>query len=129
MLVDADTLGDAYAAKRHKIGERTVQLWRSRYGREPKVAELCAALRERIATGWVDVARAARLRLVERQLELAEKKDARLSSVTNALRRTNELVMSHEVLNDDAGPRKAPRAEDADGAQDGDGEKGAGPRR
>ena len=101
MIVDAETLGDRYSAKHNKVSERTVRNYRAQYSADPKVAELCRLLRVRINEGWIESGRAARLRLIERQLEVAEGKNVALKDLTNALRRTHEVVMSHEIVNGD----------------------------
>jgi hypothetical protein len=127
VLCDAEIFGDAYAARRHKLHPNTVRNWkRARSGERPVVEEV-ARLKLRINEGWIETARAARLRLIERQLELAEKADAKLAAVTNALRRTNEVVLAHEVLNDgtdDAERHGADQPEDPGEDQGPDGAEG-----
>jgi len=114
VLCDAEVFGDAYAARRHKLHANTVRNWKRTRSAEPAIVEAVARLKARINEGWIETARAARLRLIERQLELAEKPDARLAAVTNALRRTNEVVMAHEVLSDpDAESHSADQSEGA----------------
>ena len=123
MIVDAETLGDRYSAKRNKVSERTVRNYRAQYAADPRVAELCRLFRAKINEGWIESGRAARLRLIERQLEVAEGKGVTLKEVTDALRRTHEVVMSHEIVNGDptdaerhlAGQSEDPR--EAEGAR------------
>lgn len=124
VLVDADTLGDRYAAKRHKVSTKTIERWRLQYDRDPDVSELVARLRAQVNAGWIDKARAARARLIESVVEAAESPKATLRERTDALRRVHEVVMSHEVLND---PGEHRRDGDAQAGEGPAGGAGAGP--
>lgn len=74
-------------------------MWRALYGELPEVEARCAELQAKINDEFLGTAKAARHRLVEIVMELAEKKDITLTDAVTALRRVNEVVMAHEVLN------------------------------
>lgn len=98
-LVDYKNLGLKYASTKHKVPSRTLRMWRALYGELPEVEARCAELQTRINEEFLGTAKAARHRLVEIVMEHAEKKDAPFADVVTALRRVNEVVMAHEVLN------------------------------
>lgn len=103
ILVDAEHFGERYAAKRHRLSERTVFNYRRRYANDTVVAELCTRFRNAAATGWIDQARAARRRLTQLVLEAAESPEATLREKTDALRRLSELLLSNEIISDTDG--------------------------
>lgn len=123
--MDAELLGNAYAARHAKVHLNTIKNWRNQWTTNPEVARRVVELKRQINEGWIETARAARLRLIERQIELAEKPDARLAAVTNAFRRTNEAILAHEVLSEpDAEPPGADQPEDPGEDQGPDGAEG-----
>lgn len=98
VLLDAEEHGDAEAARLHRMGERTVRLWRARYAARPDVAGLCREMRARITAGWIDAARDLRLVALRRLETLVQKKGARLRDVAGAMTAVHQLVLSAELV-------------------------------
>lgn len=101
ILVDAQTLGDAFAATRHKVGVRTIERYRAEQSTDPEVVKFVALYLAEINDGWILAGRAHRLQLIRRQAVLVERRNVKLTAVTNALRRTHEMIATHELLSDD----------------------------
>lgn len=128
VLLDAEALGDKAAARRHGVHFKTVSNWRRDWGDAPSVVAEMGRLRAEVRAGWIDEARDARRRLIDRVTELAAKSKS-LRAVTDALRRTNEMVMAHEIVHDGDdqphGPDQPARARppEGEGGAEGGGEE------
>jgi transposase len=126
VLLDAQTFGDKKAAKRHGIHYKTVSNWRARYFGDTEVEQATRKLREEISKGWIEEARDLRRLLIARTREVALKSND-LDALTNTLRRTHEVVMSHEIVNEpdpDAEHHGADQPEDQGEAEGSDGAEG-----
>lgn len=113
VLLDAEVFGDKAAARKHGVHANSVKNWRRDRLDEPAVAVELNRLRAAVSDDWIDEARDLRRNLIRRIYELAATNPS-LRAVTEALRRTNEMVMAHEVLTDDPGSAADALADDAD---------------
>lgn len=102
-LLDAEVFGDKRAAVRAGVHHRTIENWRKDWGESDSVRAAKDRLRSQLAAGWIDEARAARRALVDRVVQLAVDSED-LTAVTNAMRRVNEVVMAHEIIEGDETP-------------------------
>lgn len=103
VLLDAEFHGDREAARRHGVHYNTVKNWRVEWGDAPGVVAEMKALRAELRAGWLTRAKDVRLKLLDRIEELAAT-SKNLTAVTNALRRTHEVVLSDEIVHDDDQP-------------------------
>lgn len=99
-LLDAQVFGDKAAACRHNVHANTIKNWRRDWGTSATVIAEMDRLRVSVRQGWIDEARDARRMLVARTVQLAMRSKS-LRAVTEASRRMHEIVMSHEIVNDD----------------------------
>lgn len=99
VLYDAEIHGDKVAAAKHGVHHRTVEDWRKRRGGEAAVVTAMAKLREAVGATWLTKARAAREKLIDRVVEVAEE-STDLGAITKALTAVDEVIVGHEVLHD-----------------------------
>ncbi len=99
-LLDAQVLGDKSAARKHGVHANTIKNWRREWGGSKAVVAEMDRLRSEVRQAWIDEARDARRMLVDRIVALASRSKS-LRAVTEAGRRVHEIVMSHEVVNED----------------------------
>jgi hypothetical protein len=122
-LLDAEVFGDKRAAEKHGVHYNTIKNWR---GDEPTPAirEAMERLRAEVASGWIDEGRLLRRKLIDRIASVAADTED-LDALINALRRTHEVVMSHEIVHDpDAQPDLAHQLPDPGEAEGEGGEEG-----
>lgn len=123
-LCDAEVFGDKRAAAKAGIHHRTIEEWRKRYVDDAAVLAAKDRVRAELAAGWIDEARSARRSLIDRVVVLAST-SKKLGEVTNALRRVNEVVMAHEII--EGGDVEPPEPEPDDAERD-DADQPAPPR-
>ena len=111
ILVDAEELGDVRSAERHHISARSVENYRAKYSKLPRVVELCGQLRKQLVDAdWYEEAREVRRKLLARVLAMSEGPEATLRDVQGALKIVHDCIVSRELLgeSDERADRQRP---------------------
>lgn len=128
ILVDASYTSSSKAAKKWKINERTVQLYRARLANDLELARLYQGAKARADSGWHDE-RLAFLKIALAKLEeLVGKADSAkdIPAVSQAVRVVGELQVAEGALNGGDGTAQ-PSAVAAAPAQHDGGDAGGDP--
>lgn len=113
-LLDAQLFGDRRAGEMHGVHYKTLVNWRGGDdGPSDAVRAEMDRLRVEVRRGWIDEARDVRRAIVQRVLVLA-RTSKNLRATTDALRRLNEVVVAHEILNEPAGADADAQPDDPD---------------
>lgn len=112
-LVDADLLGDRAAARAHGVHPNTIKNWRRDFARSADVAAEVKRLREAASADWIEKARSLRSKLIDRIGVLADTNPS-IRATTEALRRVHEVIVSHEILDEDPGTAADALADEPD---------------
>lgn len=97
VVIDAEHLGDAGAAKKHRISVRTVIRYRERVRADPKLSEAVLAEKASNMKAWRGQLEAARQKLLTRVVELAANSD-NLFHVSGALKIVADATNADQVI-------------------------------
>lgn len=115
ILADASVLGDAAAAEKHGVSERTIKRYRQRHADSPSVSPLVTQYKEAIAADWIEQTTDARARILNKVLALVDIADD-LHKVVGALKIVHDANVSERIIRGGLSADSAGVAEQASAA-------------
>ncbi|HEY1956709.1 MAG TPA: hypothetical protein VGH28_13910 [Polyangiaceae bacterium] len=124
VLAEAVATGDAAAAKRHGVAERTIRHWRKKLEGDPVLAGLCQEKVAIVEADWAESLPSAIRKCIEFLADATEKCDARspeaVHAIAGAMKLLTDVALARQML-DVRLARQAGQAGAANGAPPGSG--------